>query len=228
MSKLSVVIPCYNEKQTITTLLDRIEQVPLSLEKEIIVVDDASTDGTLALLQGPLKSKISKLVVRSQNRGKGAAIAAGFVEATGDILIIQDADLEYFPEEYPSLIEPILEGLADVVYGSRFAKSQKHPESKWAHYWGNRFLTWFSNRCTGFALSDMETCYKVMTRAVYTQLTIEEKRFGMEPEITGKLSRLGVQLLEVPIQYQARDFSAGKKITWKDGFSAIRCILKYR
>lgn len=224
--KLTILIPCYNESQTIQALLQRVLSVPLALEKEILVIDDASTDGSAELLRGV--SDVH-LVVHPQNAGKGAAIQTGLRHATGDFLIIQDADMEYSPQEYPMLLEPLLLGEADVVYGSRFLHTELPVLYRWSLFGlANRFLTWFSNRFTGLALTDMETCYKVMSRQIYTALRLEENRFGIEPEITAKLARLTSRIVERPITYTPRTKSQGKKIGIKDGISALRCILKYK
>jgi glycosyltransferase involved in cell wall biosynthesis len=221
---ISVIIPVYNEKHTITAILDRVKAV--AIEKEIIVVDDFSTDGTRERL-GSLADDTVKVFYHEKNRGKGAALRTGFSKATNDIVIIQDADLEYDPEEYHKLIKPILDGKADVVYGSRFMGSEPHRVSFFWHMVGNKLLTFFSNMLTNLSLTDMETCYKVFKREVIQTITIEENRFGFEPEITAKLAKRDLRIYEVGISYAGRSYKEGKKINWRDGFSAIRCILKY-
>lgn len=221
---VSVVIPVFNEKDTIKEVYNRIRAV--NMNKEIILVDDSSTDGTREIIRG-LVADDTKACFHEKNMGKGAALRTGFREATGEILIIQDADLEYDPNEYPKLIRPILEGKADVVYGSRFAGGEAHRVLFFWHMLGNKFLTLFSNMFTNLNLTDMETCYKVFKRDVYTKITIEEDRFGFEPEITAKIARLNVRIYEVGISYSGRTYREGKKVGWRDGFSALRCILKY-
>lgn len=222
--KLSVVVPVFNEKETIQDVYDRIRAV--DVDKEIILVDDCSTDGTREIVRG-LAAGDTKVCFHKANMGKGAALRTGFRAATGEILVIQDADLEYDPAEYPKLIQPILEGKADVVYGSRFAGGEARRVLFFWHMVGNKFLTLLSNMFTNLNLSDMETCYKIFRRDVYTKIAIEENRFGFEPEITAKIAKLNVRIYEVGISYAGRTYSEGKKIGWKDGFSAIRCILKY-
>lgn len=222
--KLSVLIPVYNEKDTLLRIIRRVKEVPI--DKEIIIVDDFSTDGTREVLYG-VKDDDIKIYFHEKNQGKGAALRTGFSKATGDIVIIQDADLEYDPQEYPKLIKPILEGKADVVYGSRFAGGEPHRVVFFWHLMGNKVLTFLSNMFTNLTLTDMETCYKVFNRSVIERIVIEEDRFGFEPEITAKVAKLGVRIYEVGISYSGRGYSEGKKIGWKDGFSAIRCILKY-
>ncbi|MEI6208107.1 MAG: glycosyltransferase family 2 protein [Desulfuromonadales bacterium] len=222
--KLSVVIPVYNEKDTIIQLYESVRAVPL--EKEIILVDDCSSDGTREILRG-LESESTRIVLHERNMGKGAALRTGFTCATGDIVIIQDADLEYDPGQYPKLIQPILEGKADVVYGSRFVTGDYRRVLYFWHMLGNSFLTLLSNMMTNLNLTDMETCYKVFRREVLNKITIEENRFGFEPEITAKISKLDIRIYEIGISYAGRTYKEGKKIGWKDGLSAIRCILKY-
>jgi glycosyltransferase involved in cell wall biosynthesis len=222
--KLSVVVPVYNERETILAVYEKITAV--DLDKEILLIDDCSTDGTGDIIKG-LEDENTKVFFHEKNMGKGAALRTGFKNATGDILVIQDADLEYDPGEYPKLIKPILEGKADVVYGSRFASGECHRVLFFWHMAGNKFLTLLSNLLTNLNLTDMETCYKVFKRQIFEQIRIEENRFGFEPEVTAKLSKMGARIYEVGISYSGRTYEEGKKIRWKDGFSAIRCILKY-
>jgi len=221
---LSIVIPVYNERETISDILTAVEATPF--RKEIIVVDDGSSDGTRELLAS-LQYANLKIILHDRNQGKGAALQTGFSHATGDIIIIQDADLEYDPEEYPVLLKPILDGKADVVYGSRFAGHGAHRVIYFWHYVGNRFLTLMSNLFTNLNLTDMETCYKVFTREALAGVDIKEKRFGFEPEITAKMAKKKLRIYEVPISYYGRTYEQGKKIDWRDGVRAIWCILKY-
>lgn len=222
--KLSVIIPIYNEKDTIREILEQVRAV--EIDKEIILVDDYSSDGTRDILTG-FADETTRVYFHDQNRGKGAALRTGFSFATGDIVIIQDADLEYDPKQYPKLLQPILEGKADVVYGSRFVTGDYRRVLYFWHMLGNTFLTLLSNMLTNLNLTDMETCYKVFRRDVLERIAIEENRFGFEPEITAKISKLDVRIYEVGISYSGRTYKEGKKIGWKDGVSAIRCILKY-
>jgi len=224
--KLSVVIPAYNEEKTIEAVITRVKKVDIGLEKEIIVVDDGSSDGTREILQ-KLAGKEVKVFFHEKNAGKGAALQTGFSQATGDIILVQDADLEYDPREYPRLLEPILDGRADVVYGSRFLGGPHRVLLFW-HYVGNRFLTTLCNLCANLNLTDMETCYKVFRREVLDKIRLKAKRFGFEPEITVKVGKLRCRVYEVPISYSGRDYSEGKKITWKDGLAAIFHILRFR
>jgi len=223
--KLSVVIPVYNEAATIDELIQRVLDVPL--DKELIIVDDCSSDTTRERLKAYVDNPDFKILYHDHNQGKGAALRTGIAAATADIVIIQDADLEYDPREYPKLIQPILEGKADVVYGSRFVGGESHRVLYFWHRLGNQFLTLLSNMVTNLNLTDMETCYKVFRREVIQKIRIEENRFGFEPEITAKISRSRCRLFEVGISYAGRTYDEGKKINWKDGVRAIWCILKY-
>jgi len=222
--KLSIILPVYNEQATINEMVQRVLDTPY--EKELIVVDDASTDGTGELLRR-ISDKRVRLFFHERNQGKGAALRTGFAQATGEVVLIQDADLEYDPREYPKLLAPILDGKADVVYGSRFLGGEAHRVLFFWHAVGNRFLTLLSNMFTNLNLSDMETGYKVFRKEVLDRITVQEKRFGFEPEITAKIAKLGCRIYEVGISYFGRTYKEGKKISWKDGFSAIRCIIKY-
>ena len=224
--KISVVISCYNEKNTIEEIVAavRCARVP---ELEIIVVDDASTDGTVALLREKIEAKIDKVIYHRMNRGKGAALRSGFAAATGDIILVQDADLEYSPNDYPALLEPILSGKADVVFGSRFIGSRPHRVVYFWHMVGNKLLTLLSNMCTNLNLTDMETCYKALRRSVIEKLELREDRFGFEAEITAKVAKAGCRIYEVGISYDGRTYAEGKKITWKDGVRASYAIIKY-
>jgi len=223
--KLSVVIPVFNEKATIHEILRRIRAV--DLPKEIIVVDDFSTDGTREILQELDSGPDLKVVFQPHNMGKGAALRAGFAVVTGDIVVIQDADLEYSPDEYPVLIQPILANKADVVYGSRFLSGPHRVLLYW-HYLGNMMFTTLSNMMADLNLTDMETCYKVFRASVLKQIKLRENRFGFEPEFTAKIAKARCRVYEVPISYSGRDYFEGKKIGWKDGVAAIFFILKYR
>jgi glycosyltransferase involved in cell wall biosynthesis len=223
--KLSIVIPVYNERGTILEILRRVREVPL--EKEIILVDDCSTDGTREVLQGTQASDEVGIVYQPRNMGKGAALRRGFESVTGDIVIIQDADLEYDPCDYPTLIQPILTDRADVVFGSRFLGGPHRVLFFW-HYVANRMLTALSNMLTDLNLTDMETCYKVFRAELLKKIKLRENRFGFEPEFTAKVARARCRIYEVPISYSGRDYTEGKKIGWKDGVAAIYFILKYR
>ena len=223
--KLSVVVPVYNERATIQEIVQRIQAVPL--EKEIILVDDFSTDGTREKLEQLCRETAVKVFYHDRNRGKGAALRTGFAQLEGDVVIVQDADLEYDPAEYPKLLKPILDGRADVVFGSRFASGESHRVLYFWHYVGNKLLTMLCNMFTNLNLTDMETCYKVFRREILEKVTIHEDRFGFEPEITTKVARLGCRIYEVGISYAGRTYSEGKKIGWKDGVRAAWCILKY-
>jgi glycosyltransferase involved in cell wall biosynthesis len=224
--RLSVVIPCYNEHNTIKDLVMAVKASPVQ-DKEIIIVDDCSVDGTREILKKEIEPLVDKIFYHDVNKGKGAALRTGFKYITGDIVVIQDADLEYNPQEYPRLISPILEGKADVVYGSRFIGGQERRVLYFWHMIGNRFLTLLSNAFTNLNLTDMETCYKVFRRDVIQQIDIKESRFGFEPEITAKVARMKLRIYEIGISYSGRTYAEGKKINWEDGFRAIYCILKY-
>jgi glycosyltransferase involved in cell wall biosynthesis len=228
---LSIVIPVYNEEATLADLIRKVCSVDLALlglNREIIVVDDCSQDGTVTIAQGLAQEGTIRLIRHNLNQGKGAALQTGFREARGDILVIQDADLEYDPEEYPRLLKPILDGKADVVYGSRFMGGEAHRVLYFWHYVGNRFLTLLSNMMTNLNLTDMETCYKVFRAEIIKSIRLEEKRFGFEPEVTAKIARLGCRVFEVGISYSGRTYAEGKKINWKDGLRALWCIFRYR
>ncbi|MPZ17101.1 MAG: glycosyltransferase [Luteitalea sp.] len=225
--KLSVVIAAYNERTTLPQVLERVAAVPLDVDREIIVVDDCSTDGTGEYLRQTAHPPNVRVIFHEQNRGKGAALRSGFAAATGDMVVVQDADLEFDPREYPKLIQPILEGRADVVYGSRFTGGDSHRVLYFWHSMGNKFLTLLSNMLTGLNLTDMETCHKVFRREVLERIELEEDRFGFEPEVTAKIARLKVRIYEVGISYSGRTYEEGKKIGWKDGVRAVWCILKY-
>lgn len=224
--KLSVVIPCFNESRTIRSIVDKVNGVPLD-DIEIIVVDDASTDGTRELLKREIDPLVSKIIYHEINMGKGAALRSGFNEATGDVVVVQDADLEYDPHELPLLMEPIMSGKADVVFGSRFMGGRPHRVVYFWHMLGNRFLTILSNVFTNINLTDMETCYKMFRAEVIKSINIKENRFGFEPEITAKIARGNYRIYEVGISYYGRTYDEGKKIGWKDGIRAIYAILKY-
>ena len=223
---LSIVIPCYNEKASIRTIVDKVREAPVA-HKEIIIVDDCSTDGTSEVLDTEIAPLVSKVIHQKQNGGKGAALHTGFAAATGDIVIIQDADMEYDPNEYAQVIEPICNDEADVVYGSRFAETKRYDDAYKQNIAANLFLTRLSNLFTGLKLTDMETCYKAFRREIIQSVELKEKRFGFEPEITAKLASRKVRMAEVPISYYPRKVEEGKKINWKDGVRAIYCIVKY-
>ncbi|OGQ06049.1 MAG: glycosyl transferase [Deltaproteobacteria bacterium RIFCSPLOWO2_01_44_7] len=228
VKKVSILIPVFNEQATLSILYKKVMAVSLGpLQKEIIIVDDHSTDGTREQLQSLNGSPSTKIFYHEKNLGKGAALRTACKEATGDILIIQDADLEYSPEEYPKLIEPILEGKADVVYGSRMLSAPHRVLLFW-HYLGNKFLTLLTNVVCDMNLSDMETCYKLFKREVLQEVQWKSNRFGFEPEFTVKVAKKGFRIFEVPISYNGRSYAEGKKITWKDGAKAVFTILWFR
>jgi len=222
--KLSIIIPCYNEKNSLLDILDKINNCPIK-NKEIIIVDDMSTDGTRELLQEKVEPMVSKVIYHEKNTGKGGALCTGFAAATGDVVIIQDADMEYDPNEYPRVVNPIARGECKVVYGSRFMRQKA--KGYLANRLANKGLTFLSNVMTGQRLTDMETCYKAFDRELIQSINIEEKRFGFEPEITAKISKMGITIKEVPISYYPRSNEDGKKIGVSDGFRALHCIWHY-
>lgn len=224
--KLSVVIPVYNELSTIEEIVRRVKASPVD-DLEVILVDDYSTDGTRDLLKEKLAAQVDQIIYQDRNYGKGYALKTGFQHATGDIVIIQDADLEYDPNQYPEMIRPIAEDRADVVYGSRFMGAGPHRVVYYWHYLGNRLLTLLSNMFTNINLTDMETCYKAFRRDLIQSIDIKENRFGFEPEITAKVARKNARIYEIGISYYGRTYTEGKKIGWKDGVKAVWCVLKY-
>jgi glycosyltransferase involved in cell wall biosynthesis len=224
--KVSIVIPCYNEKNTIERIIEGVRDAPLK-SKEIIVVDDCSKDGTQTVLRERVSQMVDQIIYHPVNRGKGAALRSGFAAATGDVILVQDADLEYSPEDYPALLEPLMLGEADAVVGSRFMGGRPHRVLFFWHMVGNKFLTMLSNMFTNVNLTDMETGYKAFKAPLIKSIQIEEDRFGVEPEIIAKLARTGCRIYEVGISYSGRTYAEGKKINWKDGFRAIYAILKY-
>tara|TARA_B100000795_G_C22779662_1_gene431656 strand:- start:49 stop:756 length:708 start_codon:yes stop_codon:yes gene_type:complete len=224
--KLSIIIPCYNEEKTIAKIIEKII-ISSPYNNEIIVIDDCSTDKSSEILKTTLKNKFSKLIINDRNQGKGYSVRRGIEASTGDIILIQDADLEYDPSDYSKLVEPIIKKYADVVYGSRFIGAQ---EKRMLYYWhslGNKILTALSNIFSNLNLSDMETCYKVFKSDVIKNIKLKENRFGFEPEITAKIAKLNLRIFEVGVKYYGRKYADGKKITWKDGVAAIKCILYY-
>ena len=226
MLTISIVVPCFNEVSTIERLIDAVLESPVA-NKEVIVVDDASTDGTRDLLERKIEPRVARVIYHERNRGKGAALRTGFAAATGDVVLIQDADLEYDPRDYEKLLAPFFEERADVVFGSRFSGGESHRVFFFWHSVANRILTLLSNMLTDLNLTDMEVCYKVFRREILQQITIEEDGFGFEPEITAKVAKLKCRIYEVGISYAGRTYSEGKKIGWKDAVRAVWCILKY-
>lgn len=224
--KLSIIVPCYNEKRYIAEIISHIKKSPVP-EKEIILVDDCSDDGTTDIIKNEIEKSVDKVIYHTANMGKGAAINSALRAVTGEAVIIQDADLEYDPGEYPRLLAPIIDGRADVVYGSRFLGGGPHRVHLFWHYIGNKLLTILSNMFTNLNLTDMETCYKLFKTELIKDIEIEEKGFGIEPEITAKIAKTKCRIYEVGISYYGRSYSEGKKISWKDGFIAIFCIFKY-
>lgn len=231
--KLSIIVPCYNEERSIRLMLDRLfnATLPDGVAREVIIVNDCSSDGSVGVIEEYIKSNPGfdiRLFHHSINSGKGAALHTGISKATGDFLIVQDADLEYDPEEFKILLQPMLDGFADVVYGSRFTGGRPHRILFFWHTIGNKFLTFLSNMFTNLNLTDMESCYKLFRREIIQSLSLKEKRFGFEPEVTAKVARVpNVRIYEVGISYYGRTYAEGKKINWKDGFRAIYCILRY-
>ena len=226
MLSVSIIIPCYNEVATIEQVVDAVLASPVQ-GKEVILVDDSSSDGTLELIRDKLEDRVARVIYHERNQGKGAALRSGFAAATGDVVLVQDADLEYDPREYEKLLQPIFEDKADVVYGSRFMGGEPHRVVYFWHSLGNRLLTLLSNMLTDLNLTDMEVCYKVFRREILDQIEIEEDRFGFEPEITAKVAKLGCRVFEVGVSYSGRTYAEGKKIGWRDGVRAVWCILKY-
>jgi glycosyltransferase involved in cell wall biosynthesis len=225
--KISVVIPCFNESNTIEVIVQKVLAVELPFEREVIIVDDCSTDGTKNLLDKLNNLDGVRVFFHGSNKGKGTALRTGFMHATGDVIIVQDADLEYEPNEYHKLLQPIIDGKADVVYGSRFAGGESHRVLYFWHAVGNRFLTLLSNMFTNLNLTDMEVCYKVFKKNILNEFELEEDRFGFEPEFTAKVASLGCPIYEVGISYYGRTYEEGKKINWKDGLRAVYVIVKH-
>jgi glycosyltransferase involved in cell wall biosynthesis len=227
---LSVVIPVYNERETLRTLIQRVLDAPVELDLELVLVDDYSTDGTRELYEGIQRDFADfnlRVIHHERNQGKGAAVRTGFQHVTGDFVVIQDADLEYDPNDYPKLLKPLLDGRADAVYGSRFVGGDEHRVLYFWHYLGNKFLTLLSNAFTNLNLTDMETCYKCFKTEIIRGITIKSDRFGIEPEITAKVARGKWRIYEVGISYSGRSYEEGKKITWKDGVRALYSILRF-
>ncbi len=222
--KLSIIIPCYNERESLPIILEKVKNSPVA-NKEIIIVDDLSTDGTREFIREEIESQVDKVLYHEANTGKGGALATGFKAATGDVVIIQDADMEYDPDEYPLVVNPIFEGKAEVVYGSRFMNQKA--KGYLLNRLANKVLTFLSNMMTHQKLTDMETCYKAFKREIIQSIEIEEKRFGFEPEITAKLVKRGIKIMEVPISYYPRSNAEGKKIGFSDGLRALHCIWHY-
>lgn len=226
--KLSIIIPVYNESKTILNLVEKVKKVNIfPIEKEIIIIDDGSRDNTVKVLKNIVEPMVDKIIFKKKNEGKGAAIRTGIKYANGDLVIIQDADLEYDPEEYKIMLKPILDNKADVVFGSRFMGGSPHRVHFYWHSVGNRFLTTLSNVFTNLNITDMETCYKLFKKDIIKSIKIEENRFGIEPELTAKVARKNCRIYEVGISYYGRSYEEGKKINWRDGFRAIYVILKY-
>jgi glycosyltransferase involved in cell wall biosynthesis len=224
--KLSIVVPCYNEKETIKEIIRKLKNIELD-DSEIIVVDDASNDGTKEILKKDIEPLVEKIIYHEQNMGKGAALRTGFKQAKGDVVVVQDADLEYEPHYLPRMLELIENNKADAVFGSRFLGGNPHRVLYFWHYIGNKLLTLLSNMFTNINLTDMETCYKMIRNEIIQKIEIEENRFGFEPEITAKITRRNIRIYEIGISYSGRTYAEGKKIGWKDGIKAIYCILKY-
>jgi glycosyltransferase involved in cell wall biosynthesis len=224
--KISVIIPCFNERRTIEQVVDAVRAAPIE-NIEIVIVDDGSTDGTIDVLKEKVAKRVDRILYQPRNQGKGAAVRAGFAAATGDIILIQDADLEYNPTDYPVLLAPILSGNADVVFGSRFLGGRPHRVFYFWHMVGNRFLTLLSNMFTNLNLTDVETCYKVFRASLLKNLDLRENGFGFEPEVTAKLAKTHCRIYEVGISYSGRTYAEGKKVNWKDGVRAIYAILRY-
>lgn len=225
--KLTIIMPAYNEKETIAEIVRKVQAVDVGCEKELIIVDDASIDGTKDVLKSMIGQPNLRIIFHEKNCGKGAAIRTGVAHVTGEIVLIQDADLEYDPQDYPRLLRPILEGRADVVYGNRF-HGETHRVLYFWHAVGNRMLTLACNMLTNLNLSDMEVGYKAFRADIFHRIRIRSDRFGFEPEVTGKVAKLGCRIYEVPISYYGRTYAEGKKITWRDGFEALWCIVRYR
>jgi glycosyltransferase involved in cell wall biosynthesis len=224
--KISIIIPCYNEAKTISEIVEKVNEQTF-FKKEIIVIDDFSTDGSREILKSFLQDKVTTIIFNDKNYGKGYSLKQGIKKATGDIILIQDADLEYDPSDYSKLIDPILKGFADVVYGSRFIGSDEKRVLLFWHSLGNKILTFISNMFSNINLTDMENCYKVFKSQVIKSIDLQENRFGFEPEVTAKIAKMDLKIYEVGVKYHGRKYSEGKKITWKDGISALRCIIKY-